>query len=134
LVSDAIAEAAADGAGPQTTFALRVGACPASDPAHELTIGSAAVPTMIEDLSGRVNPNFGSPITLAALLGAAGADSVRVLIFIRAMLDWRAAAPISVWPTERRWLDISRRARHNAPRDRRLDSAHEYGRVVGMPP
>ncbi len=127
----AIVEAAADGAVRQAIFQLRLGAWPAAGQGHRVVVGQATVDVTMESQQGRINPNLGSPATLAALFGRVGVDPARAFSLAREITDWRSTSPVSVAGG----LKVERYRRANlpyGPPGGPFISVDELGLVPGM--
>lgn len=96
LMSNAEAEAAADGAVHQALFHLSDASnqsWPADGIVRHLAIGPVPVDIRIDDEAGKVNPNLADPALLQALLVVLGADQRQALTITQSILEWRGGTP-----------------------------------------
>jgi general secretion pathway protein K len=137
LVSNSIAEAAADGAIFEAIFNL-------SDPrpearwaidgsARKLVIGSSEVTLRLEDEASRINPSSASPALLEALLRIVGTDAEIARRLAEAIGDWvgSAAAPRA---REVLLAEYQAAGLDYGPPGEPLESLDELDRVLGMTP
>jgi general secretion pathway protein K len=137
LVSNSVAEAAADGAIFEAIFNL-------SDPrpearwavdgsARKIAIGSSEVTLRLEDEASRINPSSASPALLEALLRIIGSDAETARRLAAAIGDWvgSAAAPraqdVLLAEYQAAGLDYG-------PPGGPLEGLDELDRVLGMTP
>ena len=96
LMTNATAEAAADGAVHQAIFHLAdssdQGWQADSLPRH-LSVGAVPVDVRIDDEAGKVNPNLADPALLQALLVVLGADQNLAQTVAQGIVDWRGGTP-----------------------------------------
>lgn len=92
------AEAAAASGVREAMFRLRAGGAPAEPGpgglAFHSRIGTAEVAVVAASPRGLVNPNTAPPALLAALLEQTGLPPTAAAAALRALLSWRAAAPV----------------------------------------
>jgi general secretion pathway protein K len=137
LVSNAAAQAAADGAVAAAVFHFLdpdgPSRWPADGAAHRLSIGKAGVIVRIGDESGRINPNLAPEALLGGLLRAVGVEAARAETLAGAIADWIA-------PGETRGPQGAKAAAYRAagldygPPGAPLQTIDELGRVLGMTP
>jgi general secretion pathway protein K len=135
LAANAAAQAAADGAIYQAIFNL---ANPQPDrrwpldgAGHQLRIGDSLITVIVEDESGRVNPNLASEALLEGLLRAVGDDSETTADLAGSITEWVGSAQVRRTPDK---LTAEYRAAglDYDPPGAPLESLDELGRVRGM--
>jgi general secretion pathway protein K len=135
LAANAAAEAAADGAIYEALFNL-------SDPRperhweadgllHELQIGRSRITVLVEDDSGRINPNLAPPALLEGLLRALGAKAETASDLARAISEWAGVAQGAKNPAQL-LAEYTAAGLDYAPPGSPLESLDELGRVRGM--
>jgi general secretion pathway protein K len=137
LVSDAVAEAADDGAIFAALFNLAdpnpAQRWPLDGTPHELTIGNSRVMVRLEDEAGRINPNSASPALLEALLRVTGSDPETARRLAGAIGEWVGSAPVAR-PQNAVLAEYSAAGLDYAPPSAPLETLDELGRVIGMTP
>jgi general secretion pathway protein K len=129
----AVAEAAADGAAQQAVFPSMSGTWTADGARRRMEVGRATVLAQIEDQPGNLNPNFGTPLMLAALLGARRTVAETALDLARGMVDWRTVALVPIAGGAK--LDRYRLAGlHYGPANHRFASLDEIGLILRTTP
>src|SRR5215475_3735658 len=137
LVSNAVAQAAADGAVFEAIFYL-------SDPqpqqrwpvdgnARELVVGNVRVMVRLEDEAWWINPNSASPGLLEALLRATGSDPENARRLANAIEEWVGSAP-APRPQNMLLAEYAAAGLDYGPPGAPLESLDELGRVLGMTP
>lgn len=137
LVSNSVAQAAADGAIFEAIFNL-------SDPrpearwvvdgsARRLAIGNSEVTLRLEDEAWRINPSTASPALLEALLRVGGSDAQSARRLAAAIGDWVGSAAV---PRPQNTLVAEYRAAglDYGPPGGPLETLDELDRVIGMSP
>jgi general secretion pathway protein K len=137
LVSDAVAEAADDGAIFAALFNLAdpnpAQRWPLDGTPHELTIGNSRVMVRLEDEAGRINPNSASPALLEALLRVTGSDPETARRLAGAIGEWVGSAPVAR-PQNAVLAEYSAAGLDYGPPSAPLETLDELGRVIGMTP
>jgi general secretion pathway protein K len=149
LKSNAVAQAAADGAIYETIFNL---ADPRQDQrwladgsSHILQIGASRILVRVEDEDGFINPNLASAALLEGLLRVVGAEPARAVDLARAITEWVGSAKVRRSPeellAEYRAAGLDYGPPRAPPRSvddlgaiTPLESIDELGRVRGMDP
>jgi general secretion pathway protein K len=135
LLSNAEAEAAADGAVFQTAFHLMDssdGAWKPGGPARELRIGNIPVTVEIADTAGKINPNTAQAPVLQALLTVLGQPQDRAQALALAIIAWRGGDQTI---TQEALADSYRAAGISyLPPRLPFESIEEIGLVQGMTP
>jgi general secretion pathway protein K len=149
LKSNAVAQAAADGAIYETIFNL---ADPRQDQrwladgsSHILQIGASRILVRVEDEDGFINPNLASAALLEGLLRVVGAEPARAVDLARAITEWVGSAKARRSPeellAEYRAAGLDYGPPRAPPRSpdapgatAPLESIDELGRVRGMDP
>lgn len=137
LVSNSVAQAAADGAIFEAIFNL-------SDPRPEarwavdgsvrrLAVGDSTVTLRLEDEASRINPSSASPALLEALLRVSGSDAENARRLAAAIGDWVGSAAT---PRPQNTLVAEYRAAglDYGPPGSPLETLDELDRVLGMTP
>jgi general secretion pathway protein K len=136
LTTNAVAEAAADGAIAEAIFKF-------TDPRPELRwpldgrwrevmIGNSRVALRLEDETARINPNRASPALLEALLLAVGSDEETARQLATAIGEWVGAVPNM--PPSALLAEYRAAGRDYGPPGAPLESLGELRRVLGMTP
>jgi general secretion pathway protein K len=137
LVSDAVAEAADDGAIFAALFNLAdpnpAQRWPLDGTPHELTIGNSRVMVRLEDEAGRINPNSASPALLEALLRVTGSDPETARRLAGAIGEWVGSAPVARQQNAV-LAEYSAAGLDYGPPSAPLETLDELGRVIGMTP
>ena len=137
LVSNAVAQAAADGAVFEAIFYL-------SDPqpqqrwpvdgnARELVVGNVRVMVRLEDEAWWINPNSASPGLLEALLRATGSDPENARRLANAIGEWVGSAP-APRPQNMLLAEYAAAGLDYGPPGAPLETLDELGRVLGITP
>jgi general secretion pathway protein K len=137
LVSNSVAQAAADGAIFEAIFNL-------SDPRpdqqwpidgrpHELMVGSSRVTLWLEDEASWINPNTASPPLLETLLRVTGSDPESAQRLAIAIGEWVGSAA-SPRPQPALLAEYQAAGLDYGPPGGPLESLDELGRVLGMTP
>ena len=137
LVSNSVAQAAADGAVFEAIFNL-------SDPrpearwavdgsARRLAIGNSEVALRLEDEGWRINPSSASPALLEALLRVSGSDAETARRLAAAIGDWVGSAAVSR-PQNTLVAEYRAAGLDYGPPGGPLETLDELDRVLGMTP
>jgi len=137
LVSNAVAQAAADGAIFEATFYL-------SDPqpqqrwpvdgnTRELVVGNVRVMVRLEDEAWWINPNSASPGLLEASLRATGSDPENARRLANAIGEWVGSAP-APRPQNMLLAEYGAAGLDYGPPGAPLETLDELGRVLGITP
>jgi general secretion pathway protein K len=137
LVSNSVAQAAADGAIFEAIFNL-------SDPRpdqrwpidgrpHEILVGSSRVTLWLEDEASWINPNTASPPLLETLLRVTGSDPESAQRLAIAIGEWVGSAA-SPRPQPALLAEYQAAGLDYGPPGGPLESLDELGRVLGMTP
>ena len=133
LRSNAVVEAAADGAVHQAMLRLMQGVWKADGTPRVVRIGPAVVEVRITDEAGKLNPNFATLPVMAALLRNLGLDPARAAPLAAAIIDWRtrSAQPL---PGGAKLPQYRAAGLPYGPASRPFESVDEIGLVLGMTP
>src|SRR5215510_117539 len=137
LVSNAVAQAAADGAVFEAIFYL-------SDPqpqqrwpvdgnTRELVVGNVRVMVRLEDEAWWINPNSASPGLLEASLRATGSDPENARRLANAIGEWVGSAP-APRPQNMLLAEYGAAGLDYGPPGAPLETIDELSRVLGMTP
>jgi len=137
LVSNAVAEAAADGAIVEAIFYL-------SDPdlkrrwavdgkARDLVIGNIRLTVRLEDEAWWINPNTAPPALVEALLSATGGDPESARRLAIAISEWVGSVPVAR-PQKAVVAEYRAAGLDYGPPGAPLETLDELGRVLGMTP
>jgi len=135
LMTNATAEAAADGAVHQAIFHLAdssdQGWQADSLPRH-LSVGAVPVDVRIDDEAGKVNPNLADPVLIQSLLVVLGADQNLAQTLTQGIVDWRGGNPPEQQSTiVQRYQAAGLKYQ---PSFSPFESVDDVGLVIGMPP
>jgi general secretion pathway protein K len=137
LVSNAAAQAAADGAVYQTIYILsdpqQNGRWPLDGSAHVLRIGFSQVVVRVSDEAGRINPNTASPALLDALLRVTGSDDATAQNLAQSIALWVGSIPGGP-QTDQTKAQYAAAGLSYGPPGEPLQTLGELRRVLGMTP
>ncbi len=131
--SNALAEAAADGAVNQSVLRLMQGAWRPDGTPHVLRIAAAVVEVRMEDEARKINPNFAPPAVMAALLRTIGLDPARATSLAAAIADWRTRS-VEPLPGGAKAAQYRAAGLPYGPALRPFENLDELGLVLGMRP
>ena len=97
---------------------------------HRVRLPAAIASVSIENLDGRINPNFASAALLDALLSRVGADATTARNVSQAIVDWRSPDAQGVFEAPQ-YLSAGL---SYTPPGSPFQSIHELGLVLGMTP
>lgn len=135
LRNDAVAEAAADGAVYEAVFHLLDAGrfhWPLSG-VQRIRVGASVVDLVLQDQSGRINPNLADPALLQGLLQALGVDKMHAVSIAAAIVDWRS-------PNRRPSPNGAKAPQYRAagrawgPPGTPMRDIEEMGNILGMTP
>jgi general secretion pathway protein K len=137
LVSDSVAQAAANGAIFEAIFNQSdprpEQRWPADGTAHEIVVGSSRVAVRLQDEASWINPSTASPLLIEALLRVTGSDADSAHSLAAAISEWVGSAtfprPQDVVLAEYRAAGLD-----YGPPGGPLETIGELGRVIGMTP
>lgn len=133
LRSNAVVEAAADGAVQEAMLRLLQGVWRPGAGGHTIHIGRASVEVRLEDESAKLNPNFATLPMLQLLLRSLGLDPARAASLAAAIVDWRTRTqqplPGGAKAPQYRAAGLS-----YGPPGRPFTGVDELGLVLGMTP
>ena len=135
LVSNAVTQAAADGAVYQAIYNLSdpepENRWPLDGNAHRLRIGDARILVQVTDEGGRINPNSASPALLDALLRVTGSDDATAQQLAQAIALWVGSAPGGPEP-DQGMAQYAAAGLSYGPPGEPLETLGELRRVLGM--
>jgi general secretion pathway protein K len=137
LITNAVAQAAADGAIHEAIFILSNPQpdqrWPVDGSKREVVIGHTRVTIQLEDEAWWINPNWASPALLEALLRATGTDPDNARHLADAVTEWVGSAPAPSAPNLI-LADYRAAGLDYGPPGAPLETLDELGRVIGMTP
>jgi general secretion pathway protein K len=136
LYSNAVAEAAAEGAinesifwlcDPEPERAWRLGSV------HELAIGHNRIVVRLMDEAARINPNLASPLEVEGLLRATGSNPATARQLAIGIAEWVGMA-LADHPPAATAAEYQAAGLDYVPPQQPMQSLDELGRVIGMTP
>jgi len=131
LRASAVAEAVADGAVQDTIFHLlepSSGHWPLQG-RHRLALAGGVAEVVVENVSGKINPNQADATLLGAMLTLCGASTATSAAITQAVLDWRAPPTAGDASAAYRAAGLG-----YAPPGAPFETSDEIGLVIGMTP
>ncbi len=98
---------------------------------RSVQFGTVAISVLIQDYSGRLNPNIASAAMLQALLLELGIPTPRARRLAAAIVDWRAPSPMPS-PDGAKAADYLAAGLRYGPPGRPFQTLDELGSVLGM--
>jgi general secretion pathway protein K len=137
LVSNSVAQAAADGAIFEAIFNQSdprpEQRWPADGTAHEIAIGNSRVTVRIQDEASWINPSTASPMLIEALLRVTGSDADSAHRLAAAISEWVGSASM-LRPQAAVLAEYRAAGLDYGPPGAPLETLGELGRVIGMTP
>jgi general secretion pathway protein K len=134
LRTNAVVQAAADGAVHEAALRLLQGLWFPDGRAHVVRIGTSAVDVRVTDESWKVNPNEANLAMLQAMLASRGIDAGRTASLSKAIIDWRTGSEAPPPSAGLRRAPLQPAGLSRRPTIRQFESLDELALVPTMTP